>query len=107
MSEPSPNRQCLAEGLANLGGGLFQCMPGSGSLTRSAINYQSGAMTRLSGIFSALAVAATLLLFAPLARGASASAGGLPAPDQAMPPGTPQIRETRWRLAAPAAAASP
>ena len=24
------NRQCLAEGLANLGGGLFQCMPGSG-----------------------------------------------------------------------------
>jgi SulP family sulfate permease len=54
--------------LANLGGGLFQCMPGSGSLTRSAINYQSGAMTRLSGIFSALAVAATLVLFAPLAR---------------------------------------
>ena len=26
------NWQCLAEGLANLGGGLFQCMPGSGSL---------------------------------------------------------------------------
>jgi SulP family sulfate permease len=62
------NRQCLAEGLANLGGGLFQCMPGSGSLTRSAINYVSGAATRLSGIVSAAAVAGTLLLFAPLAR---------------------------------------
>jgi SulP family sulfate permease len=61
------NKQCLAEGLANLGGGLFRCMPGSGSLTRSAINYQSGAATRLSGVFSAAAVAATLLLFAPLA----------------------------------------
>jgi SulP family sulfate permease len=62
------NRQCLAEGLANLGGGLFQCMPGSGSLTRSAINYFSGAATRCSGIFAALAVTAALLLFAPYAR---------------------------------------
>jgi SulP family sulfate permease len=62
------NRQCLAEGLANVGGGLFQCMPGSGSLTRSAINFQTGAATRLSGIVSAGAVASTLLVFAPLGR---------------------------------------
>lgn len=62
------NRQCLGEGIANVGAGLFQCMPGSGSLTRSAINYFSGAATRLSGIFAAGAVAATLLLFAPLAH---------------------------------------
>jgi SulP family sulfate permease len=62
------NRQCLAEGLANLGGGLFQCMPGSGSLTRSAINFQAGAVSRLSGILAAAAVALTLLLLAPLAR---------------------------------------
>jgi SulP family sulfate permease len=62
------NRQCLAEGIANLGGGLFQCMPGSGSLTRSAINYQAGAQTRFSGVFAAVAVAAVLIAFAPLAR---------------------------------------
>jgi SulP family sulfate permease len=62
------NRQCLAEGIANLGGGLFQCMPGSGSLTRSAINYFSGAATRFSGIFAALAVTAAVLLFAPSAK---------------------------------------
>jgi SulP family sulfate permease len=62
------NRQCLAEGIANLGGGFFRCMPGSGSLTRSAINYFSGAATRMSGIFSALAVTAALLAFAPLAH---------------------------------------
>ncbi|HJT75974.1 MAG TPA: SulP family inorganic anion transporter [Gemmataceae bacterium] len=61
------NRQCLAEGIANLSGGLFQCMPGSGSLTRSAINYFAGAATRLSGIFAAVAVAVSVLLFAPLA----------------------------------------
>lgn len=62
------NQQCLAEGLSNISGGFFQCMPGSGSLTRSAINYQAGAVTRFSGVFAAAAVAATVLLFAPLAR---------------------------------------
>jgi SulP family sulfate permease len=60
------NRQCLAQGLANLGGGLFGCLPGSGSLSRSAINYHAGAATRLSGVFSAAAVAVALWLFAPL-----------------------------------------
>lgn len=62
------NRQCLGEGIANLGGGLFQCMPGSGSLTRSSINFVAGAATRFSGIVAAVAVALTVLLFAPLAR---------------------------------------
>ena len=62
------NRQCLAEGLANLAGGFFQCLPGSGSLTRSAINFQSGAVSRMSGIFAAGSVAAVLVMFAPLMR---------------------------------------
>ena len=62
------NRQCLAEGLANLSGGFFQCLPGSGSLTRSAINYQAGAVSRWSGVFSAAAVALVVILLAPLAR---------------------------------------
>jgi SulP family sulfate permease len=62
------NRQCLAEGLANLTGGFFQCLPGSGSLTRSAINFQSGAVSRLSGIFAAGTVAVTVVALAPFAR---------------------------------------
>ncbi len=62
------NRQIMAEGLANLAGGFFQSLPGSGSLSRSAINYQSGAATRFSGIVSAATVAVALLLFAPLLR---------------------------------------
>ncbi len=62
------NKQILAEGLANLTGGFFQSLPGSGSLTRSAINYQSGAATRFSGVITAAAVAIVLLLAAPLAR---------------------------------------
>ncbi len=62
------NRQCLAEGLANLTGGFFQCLPGSGSLTRSAINFQSGAVSRVSGVFAAAAVGIVLVSLAPLAR---------------------------------------
>src|SRR5271165_1555610 len=62
------NRQCLAEGIANLVGGFFRCLPGSGSLSRSAINFQAGAATRTSGIVTALAVAIALLVLAPLTR---------------------------------------
>jgi SulP family sulfate permease len=62
------NQQCLSEGLANLCGSFFQCMPGSGSLTRSAINQQAGAVSQWSGVISAVAVAATMLAFAPFAR---------------------------------------
>jgi SulP family sulfate permease len=62
------NRQCLAEGLANITGGFFQCLPGSGSLTRSAINYQAGAVSRFSGVIAAGTVALVVVAFAPYAR---------------------------------------
>lgn len=62
------NRQCLAEGVANLGGAFFKCMPGSGSLTRSSINFQAGAVSRWSGVFAAMAVALIVVALAPLAR---------------------------------------
>jgi SulP family sulfate permease len=62
------NQQCLSEGLANVTGSFFHCFPGSGSLTRSAVNQQAGAMTQWSGVFCAVAVAVTVLLFADLAR---------------------------------------
>ncbi len=62
------NQQCLSEGLANFAGSFFQCMPGSGSLTRSAINQQAGAQTQWSGVVSAAAVALIMVAFAPYAR---------------------------------------
>ena len=62
------NQQCLSEGVANFTGSFFQCMPGSGSLTRSAINQQAGAQTQWSGVVSAVAVALIMLVFAPYAR---------------------------------------
>jgi SulP family sulfate permease len=62
------NQQCLSEGVANVTGAFFQCFPGSGSLTRSAINQQAGGSTQWSGVVSAVAVAAIMLVFAPYAR---------------------------------------
>jgi len=62
------NQQCLSEGLANFTGSFFHCIPGSGSLTRSAINQQAGASTQWSGVVSALAVALIMLQLAPYAR---------------------------------------
>ncbi len=62
------NQLCLSEGLANFSGSFFQCMPGSGSLTRSAINHQAGAVSQWSGVVSAVAVALIMMAFAPYAR---------------------------------------
>lgn len=62
------NQQCLSEGLANFTGSFFQCIPGSGSLTRSAINQQAGAVSQWSGVVSAIAVAIITVQFAPYAR---------------------------------------
>jgi SulP family sulfate permease len=61
------NQQCLSEGVANVAGSLFSCFPGSGSLTRSAINQQAGAASQWSGVISAFAVAIIVLVFAPYA----------------------------------------
>jgi len=61
------NQQCLSEAVANMGGSLFQCFPGSGSLTRSNINQQAGAQTQWSGIICAAAVALVVWKLAPYA----------------------------------------
>ena len=61
------NQEFVGQGLANISASLFSGYPGSGSFTRSAVNFRSGAMTPMSGIFSGIAVAVTLLLAAPLA----------------------------------------
>jgi SulP family sulfate permease len=62
------HQQCLSEGLANVVGSFFQCIPGSGSLTRSAVNQHAGAVSQWSAVLSAGTVAVTVLLFGQLAR---------------------------------------
>jgi SulP family sulfate permease len=62
------NQQCLSEAFANVAGSFFSCMPGSGSLTRSAINQQAGGRTQWAGVISAGAVALIVVLLGPYAR---------------------------------------
>ena len=62
------NQEFIAQGIANAGASFFQCFAGSGSFTRSAINFQSGAVTRIAGMLSGVIVAIVLLFFAPYAK---------------------------------------
>ena len=61
------DQEFLGQGLANMAAAFFSGYPGSGSFTRSAVNFRSGGRTPVSGIVSGLAVAAAVLLAAPLA----------------------------------------
>jgi SulP family sulfate permease len=57
------NREFVGQGLASIASGLFHGLPTSGSLTRSAVNFNGGAVTRASSGFSGILVLFVLLLF--------------------------------------------
>ena len=60
------NQEFVGQGLSNIIGSFFSSYAGSGSFTRSGINYQAGAITPLSAVFSAILLALLMLLVAPL-----------------------------------------
>ncbi len=59
------NQEFIGQGLSNLVGSFFSSYAGSGSFTRSGVNYQAGAKTPLAAIFAAILLALVLLLVAP------------------------------------------
>lgn len=59
------NREFVGQGVSNVAGSFFQCYPGSASFTRSGVNYEAGAKTPLSAIFSAVFLLVILLFIAP------------------------------------------
>jgi len=61
------NQELVGQGMANVATGLFSGYACSGSFTRSAINYQSGARTQLSGVFCGAFVLVGVLAFGPAA----------------------------------------
>ncbi len=63
---PVPNRELLATGLANAGGGLFGAMPAGGGTSQTAVNRGAGARSQVAGLVTASVALATLLLLAPL-----------------------------------------
>ncbi len=60
------NQEFIGQGLSNIVGCFFSSYAGSGSFTRSGINYHAGAMTPLSAVFSAVFLVLILLLVSPL-----------------------------------------
>jgi SulP family sulfate permease len=62
----SGNRECIAQGGANILNGLFGGMGGCAMIGQSLINVDSGGRGRLSGIIAALALLAFILFGAPL-----------------------------------------
>ncbi len=60
------NQEFIGQGLSNIAGSFFSSYAGSGSFTRSGINYEAGAKTPLSAIFAALMLMLIVLLIAPL-----------------------------------------
>ncbi|HEY84309.1 MAG TPA: sulfate permease [Chloroflexi bacterium] len=61
------NQEFVGQGLANIVAGLFSGYPCSGSFTRSAVNFKSGARTPLSSIFSGVFVLIAMFALASLA----------------------------------------
>ncbi|HVY46978.1 MAG TPA: SulP family inorganic anion transporter [Minicystis sp.] len=59
------NRQLIGEGICNVGAALVGGFASSGSFTRSAVNFESGAATRMSCILSGVLVVVVLFAFAP------------------------------------------
>ena len=62
----SANQELVGQGLSNIVASLFQAYPGSGSFSRSAVNFSAGALTGFSSIVTGILVAITLLFLTPL-----------------------------------------
>jgi len=60
------NQEFIGQGISNIFGSFMSSYAGSGSFTRSGINYEAGAKTPLSAIFAAVALMGIVLLIAPL-----------------------------------------
>ncbi len=63
---PDVNQDMLSVGMANLAASVTGGMPASGSLTRSALNFASGAVSRISSMFSGILCVVGLLLLGNL-----------------------------------------
>ena len=59
------NQEFIGQGLANLVGSFFQSYPVSGSFSRTAINYTSGAKTWVSSVVATFGVIIALLFLTP------------------------------------------
>ncbi len=59
------NQEIIGQGLSNIGGSFFSAYLGSGSFTRSALNYESGAKTPMAAIMAAIFLFLILVAITP------------------------------------------
>lgn len=64
----NPSRDFFGRGVANLASSLFQCIPSSGSMSRTAYLVESGAKTRWAHVFTGITMLAVVLTIADLAE---------------------------------------
>ena len=60
------DQEFIGQGLSNIVGSFFSSYAGSGSFTRTGVNYSAGAKTPISAIFAAIFLMIIVLLIAPL-----------------------------------------
>ncbi len=66
QQEIDNNQEFIGQGLSNIVGSFFSCYAGTGSFTRSGVNYAAGAKTPLAAIFAAFLLMLIVLFVAPL-----------------------------------------
>ncbi|MBX7433501.1 SulP family inorganic anion transporter [Mycobacterium sp. Y57] len=67
-SRPSTSGDFVAQGAANLAGGVFGALPTGGSLSRTGVAVSAGAQTRWAGIFAGIWLAGLVLVVGSLAE---------------------------------------
>ena len=62
------NMELVAQGVANIGSGIFGGIPATGAIARTATNVKSGGRTPVAGMVHAVVLGLLLLFLAPLAK---------------------------------------
>lgn len=65
-SKGNSNRECLAQGTANIANGFFFGMGGCPMIAQTLVNLSAGSRARLSGIIGALTILVIILVGAPI-----------------------------------------
>ncbi len=63
-----PNTELIGQGIGNIGAVLFQGIPATGAIARTATNIKSGGQTPVAGMIHAITLLLILLLLAPQAK---------------------------------------
>lgn len=63
---PTPNRELIALGVANLAAGFFKTLPAGGGTSQTSVNATAGARSQIAGVVTVIVVLATLLFLSPM-----------------------------------------